>query len=283
MGWGMPSRWLVALRKLTNERRDVSPKSVHSLVSTWLDRRPGSRQGVDHWDLQPYSVAWPQETSQHVVLSLRLMVDALEDVLLSRVQPGRVVRWNGHLRCLVPDDTLAIESVTRVSYASYDELLRPSRASTWRVTHDSPATHQRWGGRYECLHGIEDLLSRPSEIYRAITHELNEAYGTDEELVPLRVFGDKLMLSGLELWSAVEPAPVAESATRSPYRAPSAPSKVPDAHGAMGWTEWFARDPDFRRHVDAVLRIAEYSGVGHFTSAGFGAVTAEPVGRSQRP
>lgn len=264
----MPSRWLVVLRNPSRAPQLPTSKSVQSLVRTWLARRPGSTEQVPGWADQPFSAGRPFGAAAFFVVPVRLLVDELQDVLTSRVVPGRAQRWNEASGELVADDYLYVERIVRESAVSWDALTLPTGSSTWRITHETPATHQRWGGhRYECLQGIEHLLSRPARLYASL-RSLD---------LTTSVFADKMALAAMELRACQEPAPLTERSGRVSGVASGATGRLPEVHGTLGWSEWYVRDPEFRRHVDAVLRVAEFTGVGHFTSAGFGAISVQPL------
>lgn len=235
----MPSRWQVILPGIP--AASVRLEHLHAAVSGWLD------DGDDEHRAQtkPYSVSPPISMPGGTAVEVGLMTEQAAARLRERVSPGTRVRLGSRWSTVAA----APHPIAGVPWQSLPPAGPPGRA--WCLRFVSPTTFRR-GNAFT-----------PAPTLPAILGSLRQAW---RRFAPAEL-GLALDLSAEPVW--MTDIDVASQTTRVNDRVVS---------GFTGRLRFVCdADDQTAAAVDALVRLAEYTGVGAYTTRGFGMVRSEPT------
>lgn len=247
----MPRSYSVILRPADRRTPLPSPRSCHAMARSWLDSPPGDECGGTRG---AYSVGRPVRVGATVRVPINLVNDDLGPVLLRRAVPGPLW-YTGATGDVTADPGWHIDSVRLDQTLDFEEVTTVRGRTTWRIVHLSAATRQQRGTWYTCDVDALTIMSRPIAV-------MGDVFGG---VLALDRLLSQVLVTDHALSSRVFHPVVGARAQRL------------TVSGCLGWRRWRVQDPDAAVLVDAALRLAAYTGVGHLTSYGLGQVDVEAL------
>jgi CRISPR-associated endoribonuclease Cas6 len=232
----MPSTWSVELAGPSEA--DIPAEAPHAVVTRWLD--------ADHKaPVKPYSIAPPQRGAGRVLLRVNLLDDGLSDRLRDGVRPGTPVRLGqSHF-------TVEREPVfTRTT--GWNGVVSGPTATSWDVTFVSPTTFRR--------HGRTSPWPAPESVLTSLTARWLGSAPPHLADLP-RVAPGTLWVSDIDGHSV-------------PFMLRG--TLVSGFVGRIRYVLDQAAPESDASQVSAMMRFAEYAGVGSHTAFGLGVVTVVP-------
>jgi CRISPR-associated endoribonuclease Cas6 len=240
----MPSRW--ELRLPTPSPETVRLEHLHAAVSRWFDAGEEAHRGKT----KGYTVS-PLRAGPHgPVVEIGLVDDSLIDILHTHATPGATVRL-GHTHVTVPAEP------TQVAATTWQSLTEREAPQAWCLRFVTPLTFRR-GNRFTPMPAPKPILASLRATWRAFA--------------PPDIAQPDLDLALDPVW-------------------------VTDINGANDVREVNGRTvsgfigqlriecdaaPHIAHAVNQVIKLAPYSGVGAYTTRGFGVTRLEPT-RQPRP
>jgi CRISPR-associated endoribonuclease Cas6 len=232
----MPSRWEITLPTVTPGT--VRLEHLHAVVSTWLDE-----PGTHHAHTKPYSVSPPRDGDHGPVIEVGLLDDRLADRLLSRAAPGVRVRLGRTVLTLS-------RPPRQIAGSGWAALAERRTTRSWCLRFATPLTFRR-GNKFTPLPAPRPLLGSLRQAWSAHAP-------ADLEPIILDLAQDPVWVTDIAGSNEV--------------------SKVNGriVSGFVGRLRLESdADPLTTAAIDRVLRLAPYSGVGAYTTRGFGVTRLE--------
>lgn len=233
----MPSRWDLALPGL--EPAGVRLEHLHAVVSTWFDRDDEAHRA----SAKPYTVSPPRAGPGGPVVEIGLLDDGLANRLLTVASPGARVRLGR--------TTISLSEHPRQTAAiPWDRMVDATSARAWCVRFATPTTFRR-GNSFS-------PLPTPKTVLGSLRHSWR-AFAPPEVL-------------GIELDLTADPAWVTDIDGRNEV------SKV-NGRTVSGFVGRLRIECDgtdaTAAMIDRLMRLAPFSGVGAYTTRGFGVTRLE--------
>jgi len=235
----MPSRWEIGLPGV--DPATVRLEWLHAVVSSWFD----DGEAAHGAKLKPYSVSPPCRADGGVVVEVGLLDDTLVPRLLTRASGGTAVRLG--------NTTVRLRSAPRqVAAVRWADLAAATSARAWCLRFASPVTFRR-GDKFSPWPDPAPVLGGLRARWRAFV---------PPELPPL-----SLDLSAGPVW--VTDVDGSSEVVRINGRTVS---------GFVGRLRFECDGDDpTASAVDSLVRLAPFSGIGAYTTRGFGVTIIEPT------
>lgn len=239
-GVAVPSRWEVGLPGV--DAAAVRLEWVHAVVSSWFD----GEGGVDHAaKMKPYAVSPARSAEGGAAVEVGLLDDTLASRLLSRAAGGVAVRLG--------QSVVRLRSGPRqVAAVRWADLARPTPARAWCLRFVTPVTFRR-GDKFTPWPDPSAVLGGLRARWRAFAPAELPALELDMSTGPVWV---------TDVDGASEVARV-------------------DGRTVCGFVGLLRLECDASGQtasaVDSLVRLVPFSGVGAYTTRGFGLTRVEPT------
>lgn len=232
----MPSRWTI--RFPCDGPGTIRLEHLHAVVSTWLDE-----PGQHHAHTKPYSVSPPLDGDGSQVVEIGLIDDRLVDRLLTKAAPGVRVRF-GHTVVTMN------RPPTQVAATSWAALAERRSTRSWCLRFATPLTFRR-GNKFTPLPAPKPLLG-------SLRHAWTTHASPDTDPLHLDLSTDPVLVTDITGGNQVHQV---NGRTVSGFVGRLCLESDTDAETTAA--------------IDRVLRLAPYSGIGAYTTRGFGVTRLE--------
>jgi CRISPR-associated endoribonuclease Cas6 len=240
----MPSRWQITAPG--TEACTIRMEHLHAVVSRWLEPDDAAHRAKT----KPYTLSRPTGGADGAVFEVGLLDDALVNRILTAASPGIRVRLGSRFSRLGPGPR-------QLAAISWQQLAHPRTTTTWCLRFATPTTFRR-GNSFTPWVAPKPLLGGLRATWRAFCP-------ADVPPIELNLSSDPVWVSdvdGANQILTLGGLTVSGFVGRARY--------VCDAGPGVAAT------------VDRVMRLAEFAGVGAYTTRGLGKVELEPSWRQRR-
>lgn len=238
-----PTLWRVSLNFPASTKPTLA--GTHGMACQWLDSDATHRDQVKSW-----SVSWPERRAGGFDLEVRTFGCGAANRLLARARAGASVRLGQQFGAVARDPVATVAT-------PWSEFARSTSTSAWDIEFVSPTTFRRGN------------VFHPLPTPRTILTGLRMSWSA---LSPLPLDGelgiDDVWVSDIAGRSIVIPAPQRTGAERTSTRL--------TISGFVGNIRLIAPEPSSTA-VGQLLRWAEFTGVGAWTTKGLGTVRVQPA------
>ncbi|GLI00900.1 CRISPR system precrRNA processing endoribonuclease RAMP protein Cas6 [Phytohabitans aurantiacus] len=237
----MPSRWLATLPGI--DPAAVRLEHLHAVACTWLDDSDEAHRAKT----KPYSISPPIEAPGGAAIEIGLLTDQAADRFRQRVPAGTRVRLGSAW-------TTIRTPPQPVASTPWAALLAGKDCRAWSLRFLTPTTFRR-GNAFTPTPNLSAILGSLRRTWREFA---------PADLPPL-----ELDLSTDPVW--LTDIDVASQTVRVNDRT------VSGFTGRLRFVFDTDGESEAAASVDALVRLAEYAGIGAYTTRGFGMVRQEPT------